>query len=87
MELKDQFREGYAAGREAYEERASKTPFWDRLIFFAVLIGSMLLTQNLLARYSALGSAWRFVISVAVPCALAVPCSLFLDWLRKRLAL
>src|SRR5208282_1085909 len=33
MELKDQFRDSYAAGREAYQRNAAKRPWWDRLIF------------------------------------------------------
>jgi len=83
MEIKDQFREGYTAGCEAYEQHSTRTPFWDRPIVYAVLIASARLTDGLLARHSSLDWVWRFAISIVVACLLAVPCSLFMDWLRK----
>ncbi len=83
MELKDQFREGYAAGKEAYRTDAAKRPLWDRLIFSAVPIGGLLATEGWLAHHSSLSWGWRFAIAVAVACLLTVPCSLALDKLRK----
>ncbi|MGA2965578.1 MAG: hypothetical protein ABSD64_05150 [Terriglobales bacterium] len=83
MELKDQFREGYVPGKEAYKLDASKRPWWDRLIFFAVPIVSALATDGWLAHHSSLGSGWQFAIAVGVGSTLMVVCSLALDKLRK----
>lgn len=83
MEFKDQFREGYAAGKDAVRTEALKRPWWDRLIFFAVPIVSALATDGRLAQHSSLGSGWRFAIAVGVGSTLMVACSLALDKFRK----
>jgi hypothetical protein len=83
MERQDQFREGYAAGKDAVSTDFAKRPWWDRLIFSVVPIISALATECWLANHSSLGRGWRSVIAVIVAAVLAALCSLVLDRLRK----
>jgi hypothetical protein len=82
MELKNQLREGCAAGRGRFEQSFAKRPFWDRLIFVAVLVGGGRGTENWLSHHSALALGWRYLIAFTVAVLLGILASTLLDKLR-----
>jgi hypothetical protein len=57
MELKNQLREGYAAGSGRFEQIFAKRPFWDRLIV-AASVGGGRGTESWLSHQSALTLGW-----------------------------
>jgi hypothetical protein len=85
MELKDQFRQSYAAGKEAVRTGAAKRPLWDLLIFSTVPIVGFLAIKEWLASHSSLSWGWQFAVAPLVACFLMIICSLALDKLRKNL--
>jgi hypothetical protein len=82
MELKNELREGYAAGSGRVEQNFAKRPFWDRLIFVAALIGGGRGTNSWLSHHSALEVGWRYLIAIAVAALLGTLASILLDKLR-----
>ncbi|MGA7442436.1 MAG: hypothetical protein WCC85_15515 [Candidatus Sulfotelmatobacter sp.] len=82
MDLKSQLRESYGAGRSRYEHNVGKRPFWDKLVFWLVVLGGSRATEIWLSHHSAMATGWRFLIAISVACLLAVLSSIVLDKLR-----
>jgi len=82
MELKNELREGYAAGSGRYEQNFAKKPFWDRLILVAVWIAGGRGTESWLSHHSALVLGWRYLIAITVAVLLGILASILLDKLR-----
>jgi len=83
MELKNQLSKGYVAGSRSYAQTFGKRPFWDRLIFAAVLVEGGRGTEGWMRSHSTMASGWRFLIAIAVAGALGVIASVVLDKLRS----
>jgi len=83
--LKEQLREGFVAGRDAYEQNAAKRLFWERLILVGVVVSGGSGTESWLSHHSSLAWGWRFLVAISVTGLLGILCSLLLDRLRKGL--
>jgi hypothetical protein len=82
MELKNQFREAFASGRDRLERSAVKSPFWERIIFAAIIIAAGGGTENWLKHNTALALSWRYLIAIAIASLLGILVSILLDKLH-----